>query len=74
MHIMVSRYIVASNSFYVNHVQDDFINIINEGNPDPEYYHFSQLASATKIADKINSEGDTEELGVFKVIAVNIEI
>ena len=68
------RYIVSSDTFYVNHVQGDFINLLNEGSPDPEYYHFSQLASATKIADKINSEGDTEELGVFKVIPVNIEI
>lgn len=71
---MLSRYIVASDSFYVNHVQDDFINILNEGSLNPEYYHFSQLASATKIADKINSEGDTEELGVFKVIPVSIEV
>ena len=65
---LMVRYIVASDTFYVNHVQDGFINILNEGSPDPEYYYFSSLDSANKIASKINSSGDEENIGIFKVI------
>lgn len=66
------RYIVASDSFYVTHVQDDFISLLNEGKPDPEYYHFSSLDSANKIASKINSNGDDRHIGYFKVIPVDV--
>lgn len=62
----MSYFIVTSNSYYVNHVQDSFINLLNEGNPNPEYYRFNSLDSANKIALRLN-EAIAENDEIFTV-------
>ena len=65
----MSYFIVASDSYYVNHVQDGYINLLNEGNPHPEYYHFSSIDSANRVALQLN-ESLAEDDDIFTVSPV----
>ena len=69
--IIMSHFIVASDSFYVNSVDNGFIHLLNEGNPEPEYYHFSSKESADRITLRLNESLDVGE-DTFSSIPVNL--
>ena len=68
---IMSHFIVASDSFYVNSVDNGFIHLLNEGNPEPEYYHFSSKESADRITLRLNESLDVGE-DTFSSIPVNL--
>lgn len=65
------RYIVASDSFYVNSVDNGFIHL--EGNPEPEYYHFSSKESADQVAFRLNKYLTVGE-DTFSSIPINLNV
>lgn len=69
--IIMSHFIVASDSFYVNSVDNGFIHLLNEGNPEPEYYHFSSKESADRIVVRLNKYLTVGE-DTFSSIPVNL--